>query len=100
MLFQFHFLTLFFSTLGDQGTLKTKQSCSSPQENSLLESWTSLLKFNQCQRSRILNIGYEGDIFDEFLQQQRIGRQNVAKRENQELFNVADVNLCENDKDD
>lgn len=65
-----------------------------------MESWTSLLKFNQSQRGRISNMEFEGDIFDEFLQQQKIGRQNVAKRENQEQSNPTDVNLYENDKDD
>ncbi|KAM5151842.1 katanin-interacting protein [Mantella aurantiaca] len=85
-------------TKSNQGNARIKQSCSSYQDNSLLESWSSLLKFNQSQRGRISNMEFEGDIFDEFLHQQKIGRQNVAKREIQELSNVADVN--ENDKDD
>ncbi|XP_051789759.1 katanin-interacting protein [Erpetoichthys calabaricus] len=46
----------------------------SEQEDSLLESWNSLLKFNRSQRGRISNMDFEGDIFDEFLQQQRIGK--------------------------
>ena len=42
----------------------------SEQEDTLMESWDSLTKFNQCQRGRISNMGFEGDIFDEFLQRQ------------------------------
>lgn len=38
-----------------------------------MESWDSLTKFNQCQRGRISNTGFEGDIFDEFLQRQGRG---------------------------
>ncbi|XP_019902350.3 protein KIAA0556 isoform X2 [Esox lucius] len=38
------------------------------QDHTLMESWDSLTKFNQCQRGRISNMGLEGDIFDEFLQ--------------------------------
>ncbi|XP_029383143.1 protein KIAA0556 isoform X2 [Echeneis naucrates] len=40
------------------------------QDDTLMESWDSLLKFNQCQRGRISNMGFEGDIFDEFLHRQ------------------------------
>ncbi|KAK7919767.1 hypothetical protein WMY93_011051 [Mugilogobius chulae] len=40
----------------------------SQQDNTLMESWDSLIKFNQHQRGRISNMGFEGDIFDEFLQ--------------------------------
>ncbi|XP_047464632.1 katanin-interacting protein isoform X2 [Mugil cephalus] len=42
----------------------------SQQDDTLMESWDSLTKFNQCQRGRISNMGFEGDIFDEFLQRQ------------------------------
>ncbi|XP_035386634.1 protein KIAA0556 isoform X2 [Electrophorus electricus] len=42
----------------------------SEQDDTLMESWDSLLKFNQCQRGRISNMALEGDIFDEFLQRQ------------------------------
>ncbi|XP_035002049.2 katanin-interacting protein isoform X3 [Hippoglossus stenolepis] len=42
----------------------------SQQDDTLMESWDSLIKFNQCQRGRISNMGFEGDIFDEFIQQQ------------------------------
>uniref|UniRef100_A0A3Q3LFG1 Katanin interacting protein n=1 Tax=Mastacembelus armatus TaxID=205130 RepID=A0A3Q3LFG1_9TELE len=45
----------------------------SQQDNTLMESWDSLTKFNQCQRGRISNMGFEGDIFDEFLQRQGRG---------------------------
>uniref|UniRef100_A0A8C7L4G8 Protein KIAA0556 n=1 Tax=Oncorhynchus kisutch TaxID=8019 RepID=A0A8C7L4G8_ONCKI len=38
------------------------------QDDNLMESWDSLTKFNQCQRGRISNMGFEGDIFDELLQ--------------------------------
>lgn len=38
-----------------------------------MESWDSLTKFNQYQRGRISNMGFEGDIFDEFLQRQGRG---------------------------
>ena len=48
----------------------------SQQEDTLMESWDSLTKFNQCQRGRISNMGFEGDIFDEFLQRQ--GRMAAA----------------------
>ncbi|XP_068610713.1 katanin-interacting protein [Brachionichthys hirsutus] len=39
-------------------------------DETLMESWDSLTKFNQCQRGRISNMALEGDIFDEFLQRQ------------------------------
>ncbi|XP_029102518.1 protein KIAA0556 isoform X2 [Scleropages formosus] len=42
----------------------------SEQDDTLMESWDSLTKFKQCQRGRISNMGFEGDIFDEFLQRQ------------------------------
>ncbi|XP_050922117.1 katanin-interacting protein isoform X2 [Lates calcarifer] len=45
----------------------------SHQDDTLMESWDSLIKFNQCQRGRISNMGFEGDIFDEFLQRQGRG---------------------------
>lgn len=43
-----------------------------------MESWDSLTKFNQCQRGRISNMGFEGDIFDEFLQRQGRGPHPAA----------------------
>ncbi|XP_035590815.1 katanin-interacting protein-like isoform X2 [Oncorhynchus keta] len=47
-----------------RATLHSRQA----QDDNLMESWDSLTKFNQCQRGRISNMGFEGDIFDEFLQ--------------------------------
>ncbi|KAM4715269.1 katanin-interacting protein isoform 2-T2 [Anableps anableps] len=44
-----------------------------PPQDTLMESWDSLTKFNQCQRGRISNMAFEGDIFDEFLQRQGRG---------------------------
>ncbi|KAM9715846.1 katanin-interacting protein isoform 1-T1 [Menidia menidia] len=49
----------------------------SHQDDTLMESWDSLTKFNQCQRGRISNMGFEGDIFDEFLQRQGRGPPTV-----------------------
>ncbi|XP_040923072.1 katanin-interacting protein isoform X2 [Toxotes jaculatrix] len=49
----------------------------SQQDDTLMESWDSLIKFNQCQRGRISNMGFEGDIFDEFLQRQGRGPPTV-----------------------
>ncbi|XP_059682373.1 katanin-interacting protein [Gavia stellata] len=44
------------------------------QENTLQESWNSLVKFNYSHRGRISNMDFQGDIFDEFLHQQKINR--------------------------
>ncbi|XP_061562619.1 katanin-interacting protein isoform X2 [Phycodurus eques] len=41
----------------------------SHRDDTLMESWDSLTKFNQCQRGRLSNTGFEGDIFDDFQQQ-------------------------------
>ncbi|XP_041829340.1 katanin-interacting protein isoform X2 [Melanotaenia boesemani] len=49
----------------------------SQQDDTLMESWDSLTKFNQCQRGRISNMGFEGDIFDEFLQRHGRGPPTV-----------------------
>lgn len=49
----------------------------SQQDDTLRESWDSLVKFNQCQRGRISNMSFEGDIFDEFLQHQRLDNPSV-----------------------
>ncbi|NXG08864.1 K0556 protein, partial [Sakesphorus luctuosus] len=46
----------------------------SEQEHTLQESWNSLVKFNYSHRGRISNMDFQGDIFDEFLHQQRIQR--------------------------
>lgn len=48
----------------------SRRQCAPRQDENLMESWDSLTKFNQCQRGRISNMGFEGDIFDEFLQRQ------------------------------
>ncbi|XP_061823519.1 katanin-interacting protein isoform X2 [Nerophis lumbriciformis] len=42
-------------------------------QDDLMESWDSLTKFNQCQRGRISNMGFDGDIFDDFQQQHSRG---------------------------
>ncbi|XP_070708413.1 katanin-interacting protein isoform X2 [Pempheris klunzingeri] len=55
----------------------TRAQLHSQQDDSLMESWDSLTKFNQCQRGRISNMGFEGDIFDEFLQRQARGPPTV-----------------------
>ncbi|NXL50108.1 K0556 protein, partial [Podilymbus podiceps] len=44
------------------------------QEHTLQESWNSLVKFNYSHRGRISNMDFQGDIFDEFLHQQKIHR--------------------------
>uniref|UniRef100_A0A672YEB9 KIAA0556 n=1 Tax=Sphaeramia orbicularis TaxID=375764 RepID=A0A672YEB9_9TELE len=49
----------------------------SQQDDTLMESWDSLTKFNQYQRGRISNMAFEGDIFDEFLQRQGRGPPSV-----------------------
>ncbi|CAL1599185.1 unnamed protein product [Knipowitschia caucasica] len=49
----------------------------SQQDDSLMESWDSLVKFNRHQRGRISNMGFEGDILDEFLQRQGRGPPSV-----------------------
>uniref|UniRef100_A0A8C9ZC78 KATNIP domain-containing protein n=1 Tax=Sander lucioperca TaxID=283035 RepID=A0A8C9ZC78_SANLU len=62
---------------------QTEEQCTplaqlhSQQDDTLRESWDSLTKFNQCQRGRISNMGFEGDIFDEFLQRQGRGPTTV-----------------------
>uniref|UniRef100_I3KVF9 KATNIP domain-containing protein n=1 Tax=Oreochromis niloticus TaxID=8128 RepID=I3KVF9_ORENI len=54
-------------------TSSSRARLHSQQDDTLMESWDSLTKFNQCQRGRISNMAYEGDIFDEFLQRQSRG---------------------------
>uniref|UniRef100_A0A8D1AQZ6 KATNIP domain-containing protein n=1 Tax=Sus scrofa TaxID=9823 RepID=A0A8D1AQZ6_PIG len=46
----------------------------SEQEHSLWESWNSLTAFDRSQRGRISNVEFQGDILDEFLQQQKSSR--------------------------
>ncbi|MGH0140106.1 UNVERIFIED_CONTAM: hypothetical protein FKN15_000556 [Acipenser sinensis] len=60
-----------------QRQLTSRAKWRSEQDDSLLESWNSLLKFNQSQRGRISNMDFEGDIFDEF-RQQRTGRPEAS----------------------
>ncbi|MBN3276848.1 K0556 protein, partial [Polyodon spathula] len=78
----------------------------SEQDDLLLESWNSLLKFNQSQRGRISNMDFEGDIFDEF-RQQRTGRPEasvpgVPRPQRQALLQdeLEEDPLSEADKDD
>ncbi|XP_048408317.2 katanin-interacting protein isoform X2 [Stegostoma tigrinum] len=66
--------------IDNQGATSKTSGSSRPkwkneQDDTLMESWDSLLKFNRSQRGRIANMDFEGDIFDEFLQEQRIGRE-------------------------
>uniref|UniRef100_A0A674I658 Katanin interacting protein n=1 Tax=Terrapene triunguis TaxID=2587831 RepID=A0A674I658_9SAUR len=58
---------------GDEGLTHTA-GWHSEQEHTLQESWNSLLKFNYSHRGRISNMDFQGDIFDEFLHQQKISR--------------------------
>ncbi|EHA97313.1 hypothetical protein GW7_08332 [Heterocephalus glaber] len=46
----------------------------SKQEHTLRESWDSLSAFDRSHRGRISHLEPQGDILDEFLQQQRSGR--------------------------
>ncbi|XP_056358857.1 katanin-interacting protein isoform X1 [Oenanthe melanoleuca] len=52
----------------------------SEQEHTLQESWNSLVKFNYSHRGRISNMDFQGDIFDEFLHQQKISRPGEYQR--------------------
>ncbi|NWV08359.1 K0556 protein, partial [Ptilonorhynchus violaceus] len=52
----------------------------SEQEHTLQESWNSLVKFNYSHRGRISNMDFQGDIFDEFLHQQKICRPGEYQR--------------------
>ncbi|XP_049336022.1 katanin-interacting protein isoform X2 [Astyanax mexicanus] len=58
-----------FGQLGGSGR-RLRSECRSEQDDTLMQSWDSLTKFNQSQRGRISNMSLEGDIFDEFLQRQ------------------------------
>ncbi|KAG8558458.1 hypothetical protein GDO81_017002 [Engystomops pustulosus] len=85
-----------------QGNTKTRQRWSSDQENTLMESWTSLLKFNQSHKGRISNMNFEGDILDEFLHQQKTGKQNIPfkKEDAYEMPKLSTANMVENDGND
>uniref|UniRef100_A0A8C9LDZ1 KIAA0556 n=1 Tax=Pavo cristatus TaxID=9049 RepID=A0A8C9LDZ1_PAVCR len=52
----------------------TRAKWHNEQEHTLQESWNSLVKFNYSHRGRISNMDFQGDIFDEFLHQQKISR--------------------------
>ncbi|XP_038276619.1 katanin-interacting protein isoform X7 [Dermochelys coriacea] len=73
----------------------------SEQEHTLQESWNSLLKFNYSHRGRISNMDFQGDIFDEFLHQQKISRhgehQLVRKEGIQVLPKRQEENYMETD---
>ncbi|XP_062443965.1 katanin-interacting protein isoform X2 [Rhea pennata] len=57
-----------------KGMATSKARWRSEQEHTLQESWNSLVKFNYSHRGRISNMDFQGDIFDEFLHQQKINR--------------------------
>ncbi|XP_031451055.1 protein KIAA0556 homolog isoform X1 [Phasianus colchicus] len=59
-------------SIKEVGTSRAKWH--SEQEHTLQESWNSLVKFNYSHRGRISNMDFQGDIFDEFLHQQKINR--------------------------
>uniref|UniRef100_A0A8C8S095 KIAA0556 n=1 Tax=Pelusios castaneus TaxID=367368 RepID=A0A8C8S095_9SAUR len=60
----------------------------SEEEHTLQESWNSLLKFNYSHRGRISNMDFQGDIFDEFLHQQKISRRGEHQLERKEGIQV------------
>ncbi|XP_015237903.1 PREDICTED: uncharacterized protein KIAA0556 homolog [Cyprinodon variegatus] len=62
-------LSLVSSTRGHSSS---RAQIHNQQDETLMESWDSLTKFNQCQRGRIFNTGFEGDILDEVLQRHGI----------------------------
>ncbi|NXT02838.1 K0556 protein, partial [Jacana jacana] len=55
-------------------TASSRAKRPSEQDDTLQESWNSLVKFNYSHRGRISNMDFQGDIFDEFLHQQKINR--------------------------
>ncbi|XP_028989867.1 katanin-interacting protein isoform X2 [Betta splendens] len=72
------------------------------QDDPLMESWDSLTKFNQCQRGRISNMSYEGDILDEFLQRQGRGPPAVPLGSSRSPLSSLSAQgaLCEGPDDD
>nr|XP_019610228.1 PREDICTED: protein KIAA0556 homolog isoform X1 [Rhinolophus sinicus] len=52
----------------------TPPRCCSEQELTLHESWSSLSAFDRSHRGRISTMEFQGDILDDFLQQQKSGR--------------------------
>ncbi|KAM6299190.1 katanin-interacting protein [Aegotheles albertisi] len=59
-------------SIRDKATSRAKWH--NEQEHTLQESWNSLVKFNYSHRGRICNMDFQGDIFDEFLQQQKVNQ--------------------------
>nr|XP_008121450.1 PREDICTED: protein KIAA0556 homolog isoform X4 [Anolis carolinensis] len=57
---------------------RAKWSGTSPEE-ALQESWNSLLRFDRLHHGRISNLDFQGDIFDEFLLQQKASRQGDSR---------------------
>ncbi|NXQ51752.1 K0556 protein, partial [Anthoscopus minutus] len=73
------------SALKDEGfpgkdVATSRMKWCSEQEHTLQESWNSLVKFNYSHRGRISNMDFQGDIFDEFLHQQKINRPGEYQR--------------------
>ncbi|XP_044538576.1 katanin-interacting protein-like [Gracilinanus agilis] len=107
----------FSSNHGDEGltnkedalpimsTKMTRCRWNSEQEHTLQESWNSLTAFNRSHRGRISNMEFQGDIFDEFLQQQKINRHgeqpSVKKEGKQEsLKGQEDYSMDTDDESD
>lgn len=65
------------SLVGDNWSTRTppRSRWCSEQEHTLHESWNSLSAFDHSHRGRISHLESQGDILDEFLQQQRGSRQ-------------------------
>ncbi|XP_056661474.1 katanin-interacting protein isoform X3 [Monodelphis domestica] len=86
-------------------TKMTRSRWNSEQEHTLQESWNSLTAFNRSHRGRISNMEFQGDIFDEFLQQQKINRHgeqpSVKKEGKQEsLKGQEDYSMDTDDESD
>ncbi|XP_061455578.1 katanin-interacting protein isoform X2 [Rhineura floridana] len=67
------------ASLAKGSTRPSRAKWGGSQEHVLQESWNSLLKFNHLHHGRISNMDFQGDIFDEFLHQQKISRQGDQK---------------------
>ncbi|XP_067407303.1 katanin-interacting protein isoform X2 [Emydura macquarii macquarii] len=81
-------LTLTDEALSVEGLKTFRAKWHSEQEHTLQESWNSLLKFNYSHRGRISNMDFQGDIFDEFLHQQKISRRGEYQLERKEGIQV------------
>uniref|UniRef100_F6VXB4 Katanin-interacting protein n=1 Tax=Xenopus tropicalis TaxID=8364 RepID=F6VXB4_XENTR len=77
--------TSFHKTINQVNTENIRPRWQNDQENNLMESWTSLIQFNKSHRGRISNLEFEGDIFDEFLQQQKAGKHYDATKNGSSL---------------